>query len=448
MDTTINRLIGAIQQGQLVVFCGAGISLAAPSTVPTAGGLTAMCVAKYNTRALPPLPPAATGTLEALTENLFSNGYQSIFVRDLVPWRSFHRGFNSQHEAVADFLTSGAVAFGLTTNFDVLVEAGAMELGADSFTAALDANQANILHKHSPFVKLHGCARDRDHTLWCRSQLDGAPPVSAANQTIRDRLDTLKTWLGANLREKTVLFVGFWTDWSYLGSVLAESVNAVHIPLVVVVDPLTKAQLAAKAPGLWNWANASTEFIHLPVTGEVFLPRLREMFSKNLLTRVLREAVEGFRAIKAGSPVPPTDFDPLSMGDLYALRRDVDGVPSTRIPRYARPDGTMDAVGRAHLLLRDGGARLDGARYVNSLGQRIRVVNGKTKLVNRVRSEFAEETSFLTGVDDDIVICAGATDDGGTPTRISKGSTGPTVVRPSSTSEWITLESALARGLL
>jgi hypothetical protein len=330
----------------------------------------------------------------------------------------------------------------------VLIEAGAMELGADSFTPALDANQANIPHKHSPFVKLHGCASDQDHTLWCRSQLDGGQPVSDANQTIRDRLESLKIWLGANLREKTVLFVGFWTDWSYLGSVLAESVDSVHIPLVVLVDPLTDAELTAKAPELWAWANASTQFIHLAATAEVFLPRLREGFSRNLLTRVLRESADGFRATKPGAPIPAADFAALSNPDLYSLRRDVYGVPSTRIPRYSQPDGSMDAVGRAHLLLRHGGARLDGPRYLNAAGQRIRLVNGKTKLLNRVQNEFAEETPFVTGTDDDIVICAGATDDGGTPGDISKGSAVPTVVRPGSTTEWITLELALARGLL
>jgi SIR2-like domain len=448
MNDTIERLIVAIQQRQLVIFCGAGISLSPPSTVPTAGGLTTMCIAEYNVRALPPLPATATATLEALTEHLFSKDLQSFFVRDLVPWRPFNRNSNSQHEAVADFLTSGAASFGLTTNFDVLIEAGAMELGADSFTPALDANQANVHQEHSPLLKLHGCASDPDHTLWCRLQLDGGPPVSEANQEIRRRLESLKTWLRANLREKTVLFVGFWTDWSYLASVLAESVDSVHIPLVVLVDPLTDAELAAKAPKPWAWAAASTRFVHLPAKGEVFLPRLREGFSKNLLARVLSESAEGFSTTKPGSTIPSTDFAALSIPDLYAVRRDIYGVPSTRIPRYSQPDGTMDAVGRAHLLLRHGGARLDGSRYVNTAGQRIRVVNGRTKLVNRVQNEFAEEVPSVTGTDDDFVICAGATDDGGTPGRISRGSAAPTVVRSGSTTEWITLESALATGLL
>jgi hypothetical protein len=448
MDRTINRLVASIQQRQLVVFCGAGISLAPPSSVPSAGALTAQCVAEYNMRALPALPLPATRSLEALTEHLFAAGLQSIFVRDLVPWRSFHRDVNVQHEAIADLLTAEAADFGVTTNFDELVEVSAMNLGADTFDAAVDANQASVPRRHSPFVKLHGCARDPDHTLWCRAQLLAPPPVSPANETIRQRLDTLKVWLTANLREKTVLFVGFWTDWSYLGSVLAESVESAHIPLVVLVDPQSDADLEAKAPELWKWANSNIEFVHLQIGGEVFLPALRKAFSENLLSRVLREAAEGFGAAKAGALMPSVGFDGLSVTDLYSLRRDVYGVPSNRIPRYSQPDGSMDAVGRAHLLLRHAGATLDGSRYVTRAGQRIRVVNGRTKLVNKVRSDFSDEVSSVAGVDEDFVVCAGGSDDGGTHGHIGKGSGVPTVVRPSSTADWLTLDAAVARGLL
>jgi hypothetical protein len=251
----------------------------------------------------------------------------------------------------------------------------------------------------------------------------------------------------ANLPEKTVLFVGFWTDWSYLGSVLAESVNSVHIPLVVLIDPQSGANLAAKAPELWHWATSNAEFVHIPIGGEIFLPRLRKAFSENLLTRVLREAAGGFGATKPGAPMPPVNFDGLTVDDLYSLRRDVYGVPSTRIPRYAHPDGSMDAVGRAHLLLRHSGATLEGPRYLTGKGQRIRVVNGRTKLVNKVKSDFADEVSSVGGVDEDIVVCAGGSDDAGTHPHIFKGSGAPTVVRPGSNAEWITLENAVTSGL-
>jgi hypothetical protein len=444
MDEIIERLVVSIQQRQLVVFCGAGISMSLPSSVPSAALLTGQCVAAYNLRGLNPLPATATKSLEPLTEYLFANGLQPLFVRDLVPWRPFHRSPNVQHDTVADFLTCGAATYGVTTNFDQLVELSAGELGEDHFAAALDSQKANIATPHRPYLKLHGCACEPDSTLWCHSQLSPPAPVSPANQLIRDRLSSLRVWLEANLPEKTVLFVGFWTDWSYLGQVLADSVKSVHIPLVVLVDPQEEADLAMKAPELWNWSHENTEFKHVPVPGEVFLPKLREAFSKNLLGRVLREAAQGFGADRPGNVLPPVTFEGLTMDDLYSLRRDVYGVPVGHIPRFAQPDASMDAVGRAHLLLRHQGATADGSRYVLKDGQRVRVVNGRTRLVNQVKSEFYKEMPFLGGIEDDIVICAGGSDDGGTHLNIAKGSSTPTVVRPMSAAKWITLETALA----
>jgi hypothetical protein len=150
MDATINRLVVSIQQRQLVVFCGAGISMEPPSSVPTAAGLAAQCIAEYNTRGLPVLPAGATASLESLTEHLFAAGLQSFFVRDLVAWRSFGRNPNGQHDAITDLLTAGAADFDVTTNFDELIEASAKDLGADRFDSAIDENQANVPREHHP----------------------------------------------------------------------------------------------------------------------------------------------------------------------------------------------------------------------------------------------------------------------------------------------------------
>ena len=310
MDAIINRLVASIQERELVIFCGAGVSLSAPSSVPGAAALTLECIAQYNQRALlPALPAHATTNLETLTEYLFAQGHQRLFVRNLVPWRSFMRVPNSQHIAIADFLSAGAIEFGVTTNFDVLIEKSAMDLGEDRFDPSTTADQANIAREHRPFLKLHGCATEPDYTLWCHTQLEGPVPVSDANKVVRGRIDSLQVWLRANLREKTVLFVGFWTDWSYLGSVLAESVNAVHIPLVVLVDPQPDADLEAKAPQLWAWAKSNTEFVPIKVEGEIFLPRLRKAFSVNFLERILRNAADSFTSMRPGKPIPSTAFD-------------------------------------------------------------------------------------------------------------------------------------------
>ena len=443
----LNRLVVSFQQRRLVFFCGAGLSMATPSGVPTAAALTQQVMDEYSRRALPALSPTTSSNLETLADHLFAGGLQSLFVRDLVKWRPFRRNPNIGHRAVADFLTSGAVPFAATTNFDELVELSAMELGEDAFKASLTSDEANVNHGHQPFLKIHGCVRDADHTLWCRRQLDGAPPVSPANVTVRARLASAQQWLRANLPEKDLVFLGFWSDWSYLNSVLSESVHSVHAPLVILVDPQSDAVLSAKAPELWTWANGSGEFIHVPEKGEDFLTQLRTGFSKNLLERVLQSATAGFQLVKSGVPVPPVSFGGMSVDDLYAFRRDVGGVSSLRIPKYFEPDPSMDAVGRAHLLLRHAGATLSGPRYISSDLKKIRVVNGKTKLISQIRQEFSEEPPLPATLGDDIVICAGASEDGGVPSHIVRGSTTATVVRSGTSARWISLEAATGEGL-
>ena len=420
--------------------------MGAPSKVPSAAVLTQQIIDEYTKRALPPLPAPAKLNLETLSEYLFGNGNQSLFVRDLVKWRPFRRHPNIGHRAVADFLTSQAVQFGVTTNFDELVELAAMDLGEDSFVPSLNSNDANVDHGHRAYLKIHGCVRDPDHTLWCRSQLDGAPPVTPANQELRARLTSSRGWLEANLPEKDLVFLGFWSDWSYLNDLFASYFHSVHGCLVVLVDPQSDADLSAKAPDLWNWANASAEFRHLPEKGDDFLAELRIRFSKNLLERVLLSAATGFSQMKSGAAVPSTAFDGVSVDDLYAFRRDTGGVSSIRIPRYSRPDPSMDAVGRTHLLLRHAGATLDGSCYLKD-GNKVRIINGRTKLISQIRQDFSEEPPVPVPLDSDIVICAGGSEDGGVPSHIVRGSTMPTVVRSGTGARWISLETALAEGL-
>ena len=440
------RLVSSIQQRKLVVFCGAGLSLGAPSRVPSAASLTQQVIDAYNLRALPPLPVGTTANLETLSEYLFGQGHQSLFVRRLVDWRPFRRDPNAGHRAVADFLTSLAVQYAVTTNFDDLVELAATNMGEDSFQPCFDSASANIGRNHHPYLKIHGCVSDPDHTLWCHSQLNSPPPVTVVDQELRNRITSASGWLQASLPEKDLIFVGFWSDWTYLNDVFANYFHSVHGSMVVLVDPQNAAALMAKAPELWAWANANANFYHVQEAGNDFLNELRAGFSKNLLERVLREAEAGFRAVRPGLPVPATDFDGISLDDLYAFRRDTAGVPYERIPRYCQPDPSMDAVGRAHLLLRQAGATVDGSRYVRG-ANRFRVINGRTRLISQMKQDFEDEPPEPPSSLNEIVVCAGGFDDGGVPGHLVRGATKPTVIRAGTVARWVSLEQALTDGL-
>lgn len=444
------RLLASIQENRLIVFSGAGLSRSAPSTVPGAVDLSKDCAAEYQRRALPlPLPPGSDANLEVLTDFFVANRLQGYFVNELVQWRPFRRNPNKGHLAAADLLTCGALHSTVTTNFDDLIELSAMELGEDDFHAALDLPAANLTRAHRPLVKIHGCVRDKIHTLWCPRQLNPPPPpLAPPEQEIQRRVSSCKTWLSANIAGRDIIFVGFWSDWAYLTPILASALTGLRASLVVLVDPGDAAYLSAKAPDLWTWANTATTFEHVPQSGDEFLDELRSVFAINFMQRTLTQAMPSFNALHPGSPAPHVGFAGASNEDLYALRRDTAGVPGSRIPRMSTPDPSTGGVGRVHLRLRHSGAALSGRFYQLADGRKIRVVNGRTQVLSRVKAEFLAEPVSPPGLSEDIVICAGAYDDAGAATHVMRPSVAPTVLRSGISAEWMTENAAEAQHLI
>ncbi|HWZ45662.1 MAG TPA: hypothetical protein VNW97_19460 [Candidatus Saccharimonadales bacterium] len=242
------------------------------------------------------------------------------------------------------------------------------------------------------------------------------------------------------------MFIGFWTDWSYLTEIVADSFISVHCPLVVLVDPAATGVLQAKAPGLWNWAHSSgVDFVHVPEYGEPFLECLRTEYSKTLLAQVLRSAESSFHAVAPGQPIPSQTFDAAHVDDLYQLRRDFAGVAFNRAPKLPNK-ADMVGVGRIHLRLRAKGCRLDGSSYVTTENQRIRVVNGKTDVLSDVQARHRDEPN--KPIEDKYVICPGAFDAGGAASNIARPQKAASIVRPGGSGEWITEEAAYEKGLI
>jgi len=127
MDNQIaHRLLQSIQLNRLVLICGAGLSMSAPTSLPSAARLATQCSDRYDSYALPDkLPATARNDLEQLTEFMFRKGEQNFFIRKLVDWAPFRGAPNRGHLAVADLLTCGAAEIGVTTNYDDLIEQGA-----------------------------------------------------------------------------------------------------------------------------------------------------------------------------------------------------------------------------------------------------------------------------------------------------------------------------------
>jgi hypothetical protein len=203
-----DRLLDAIENDRLVLFCGAGLSMAAPSRVPSAVALAAYCKDKYEREIGAKLPDNLATDLEAQAEHFAANDQLvQTFIRRLIPRGPFRLDPNPGHFAIADFLSSEVVDFVLSTNVDRLVEVAAEDLGEPQAYVALDGLEANLARAHGAHIKLHGCLhRDEANTIWCKSQLDKEP--------VRERLTQLQTWIQARLRGRDVVFLGFWSDWA------------------------------------------------------------------------------------------------------------------------------------------------------------------------------------------------------------------------------------------
>lgn len=408
--------------------------MAAPSSLPSAQAIAELCFDAHRLNADPDLDLALRQDLEALAEHFVGlDMLQSIFIERLVPWQAFVRPSNAGHAAVADFLITRAAAAGLSSNYDTLIERKAWDYGFD-FRASLDGHQASEQAlTQGPLLKFHGCSHiDRRSTVWAQSQLDDA--------TVSARIERSKIWMAANLRQRDLLVVGFWSDWDYLNAVLGAALEEVAPLSVTVIDPSETGQLEAKAPDLWALAHQPhVTFTHVRESGATALDELRRAFSTNYVRKVLAAGRTAFEA-STGAVCNPEwlEVAPFDSETLYGWRRDAEGVPISTAATKLRPDQS-EALGFFHLLLRRAGAEQLPEGY--SLGGRsIRVVNGASAVLSSLRTRFAEAPAASAT---DITVAVGATDLGLPGNVMRPGRTGD-FIRPAAEGRWYEVAGARA----
>jgi hypothetical protein len=427
-DDTLNRLLGSIDANQLVLLCGAGLSIPSPSDLMSAVSVSRVCYDKY---APLPLPPAMRDDIDQLAGHFYStHQFKSVFIGHLVPWDDLTGRPNHGHAAVADFLICRAAEAALSANFDTLIENWANDQKI-AMRGALDGHEAMAFaHATSPLVKFHGCHfLDRAETLWTQGQL-GEPKIT-------NRVTTCSHWMGLVLPGKDLLVIGFWTDWGYLNDVFANALNVAAFGSVTVVDPAPSANLQAKAPNLWTRLTGGTpNFRHLQASGADALAELRDAFSKVWLKRfyAMGEAliVADGKTYSAIDPNVPGE-------DLYNSRRDAEGVPYNRAARLKQPPAHAEEAAFFHHLLLLASATRNGSWY-NLGGRLIRVVQGAGQSLNAVRQRYKEPPALPQP---DLVVCAGSLDLN-TPGTIVATGAGASIIRPApgGTAHWVTLQQA------
>ena len=142
------RLLQSIDAGRLVILCGAGLSMAPPSSVPSANELAQLCFNRYTATIDQHLDPDLENDLEALAGYFFENGTLiSYFIRRLVPWDVFLVTPNRGHNALADFLISRIADAVLSSNYDLHIENAARRYGED-FQVAMNGDEAIVYKEY------------------------------------------------------------------------------------------------------------------------------------------------------------------------------------------------------------------------------------------------------------------------------------------------------------
>lgn len=431
------RLLVSLEANRLVAICGAGLSMAPPSSLPSAEKVANRSFDKCIASIDPKLPIALRSDLEAFAEHFAQKkALNTAFMDVLVDWTMFVRPPNEGHSAIADFLTCRAFFAVLTSNYDCLIEERARFYGVD-FLASLDGDEANdrATH-HSPLLKFHGCAtRSRKQTVWTKSQLTDDPAIAA-------RIANIQAWLTPNLRGKDWLFIGFWTDWAYLNKVLADALKDVNRPTsVTVIDLQDKAALAAKAPELWAVANGSSvAFSHVQMSGAKFLDKLRLEFSHRYARKFLSFGRAQHEKLFPGRTLDPVLVEPPPIStseEMYEWRKDAQGAHPRSPANLKEPDESVTAAALTHIQLRIAGAAAEAGWY--RIGGKVaRVINGAGKILGTMKDEFSEPPAVR---EPDLIICAGAIDYGVPANPVREGKAAD-IVRPASTAEWLSQNDA------
>lgn len=426
------RLLASMNAGRLVILCGAGLSMAPPSNLPAAWKVAEMCFDEYKLKIDPNIDMVLRHDLEALAEHFVGlNSLKTVFIENIVPWAEFERPPNPGHAAIADFLITKNVVAGLSGNYDKLIERCAWNYGAD-FVGSLDGDEATVAnYKQAPLLKFHGCGhRDRSSTVWAGSQLE--------DLNIASRIEKSKVWMAANLRQKDLLVVGFWSDWDYLNQIVDGAIKSLDPLSVTVIDPSPTESLQAKAPGLWAIAHQPhVNFSHIQESGADALDQLRRAFSESYVRQVLAAGKAIFEA-KTGAPCDPAwlTVSGLDGEALYDWRRDAEGVPDGK-PAMSKSPQNVEVLGYFHLLLRRAGASHQQQGYALG-GQSIRVVNGAGTDVSIVAKRFVEAPTVPIA---DVFVAAGSIDLGLPSDVVRPGKVG-SVVRPRAGGRWLTMEQA------
>lgn len=431
LQVGVDKALDALFAERLALICGAGLSMAPPSSLPSAAQLAADAKQQYDSTHgadRDPLPIS----IDEQAEFFFQRSeLDTVYLRTYIDRDAFAGRPNSGHLAAADLLLTGGITTAVSTNVDTLIEsAGSYIFGQIGVGISRD-QVAALPPKISPLLKIHGCWSDPSTTIWAASQID--------DEQIEGRLEACGDWLGNRLLNCDIIVVGYWTDWDYLNQVLDSSIGAVTPGRVIVVDPCETREFSVKAPALFELGHRAThEFCHVQASGDQFLERLRVNFSRSFLRRALHSGSVPFTTLKGIAP-DEAWLEPYSNDaeTLWRIRRDLEGCDPNE-PAKARNPMNEPLLGMTLLLLRARGAIPDES-YWQLDGRRVRVLRAPNRALNEVEAAFSRETP--PAVAPDCVVAVGA-ESLPLPPNFARGSGTGSIAREAAI-QWLSREDAV-----
>ena len=139
------RLLEAIAANRLVLVCGAGLSMAPPSNLPSAARVARTCSDAYTRHTGTILDVDIQEDVTAISRFFrASQRFENFFIATLVPWPQLTGTPNPGHAAIADLLACRALTGAFTTNVDVLVEAVLVRIAVPDLHAEVMTQFRNL----------------------------------------------------------------------------------------------------------------------------------------------------------------------------------------------------------------------------------------------------------------------------------------------------------------
>ena len=431
IECGIERALDALLNNRLTLLCGAGLSMAAPSSIPSAAQLAKKAKDKFDAiygSTRHPLPATINEQARFFFER---DELYTVYLQKYIDQDTFSAQPNSGHFSIADLMLVRGIKTTVSTNVDTLIEtAGNLLFGHINMGVTRD-DMVKIPDDKASLLKIHGCWKDPEYTIWTTRQLDKEP--------IMTRLSKCGEWLKSRLANCDLIAIGFSTDWDYLNRVLENSLGTVIPSHIIVIDPCRTSEFEEKAPVFCRLGrHAGVAIHHVRNSGDAFLERLRVDFSKSFIRQILHSGKSKFQE-NAGYEADAEWLEPSSEDakTLWQIRRDLEGCKPNE-PAKLRDPVIEPLIGMTILQLQARGAVPNGSCWELE-GKQIRLIRAANQAIHDVEAAFSRDTAPI--IVPDVTVAVGA-ESYSLPNNVVRGSGNGSIVRGAG-GKWLTRPDAV-----